>query len=396
MKTKILLAAVVFVMICLFALPAVAGEAAGLGHDFSTREGAEALTGNPAFVNPTGEFFVLESNIDLGVRNNALDSGNLQEYLDDETKGQILQSVEEYGLTVAGEGTQELRLILGNVGLYSGLREQTSASIAPDLVELLLEGNELDKVYTLEGTRGDLAVYSDAGINISLSLDFLARALQMEQFKLGLTGHHLFGGFGYLEGVGELEFTSDGEIRGYEDGYLDMEYAELASGEAFDIGIQARPDEKLVLGAAAMNIGSLEAEKAYTRRYQYDEEEGTFKDSGEESLSELIYNLPREYKMGFTYSPFSRVDLYGDYVRKQLNKADDENIYAAGVEVRPVEVLPLRAGANYSTFREDIAFSAGLGMYLGPLQTDIGVSDLKFFSDSAKSVRVGISSRLEF
>ncbi|MFW6386502.1 MAG: hypothetical protein ACOCZM_00885 [Bacillota bacterium] len=387
---------ILIILFNVFTFTAAAGGVAGLGHYFSVREGLEAVMGNPAFVNPEDDFFVLEIGAGAGVWNNALKSENLQEFLDEDKKSEILRQVEDKGMMVAGDGAQNLSLLLGNAGLYTGAREHVSGTISSDVVELLLEGNELDRVYSLEGTGGDVALYTDTGINVSLALESMARALELEQFKLGVTGRFLYGGFGYVDGIGEFEITSDGKIRGYEDGHLELEYAERARGNAFDVGIQARKSERFVLGAAVMNIGSLEAEEAYRRRYEYNEAEEEFQDSGEESLSELSYTLPRKYKLGLKYSPFRKLDIYGDYTRRAFDNCSDESIFAAGMELRPAGVLPLRMGANYSTFRGDIAFSTGLGLHLGPLQVDAGVSDLKFFTGSAKSARVSIGTRLAF
>jgi len=63
---------------------------------------------------------------------------------------------------------------------------------------------------------------------------------------------------------------------------------------------------------------------------------------------------------------------------------------------KPVKMLPLRLGANYSTLQNSLALSGGMGLHLGPVHLDLGFSDLKSFFQNAKGVEAGLSVSLAF
>ena len=393
----------IILMICLFSPSLEAGDMAGLGHNYSARQGAGALLANPAFVNSDDDFFILELGGKLEVWNNALQSGYYYQHIDNEIKDDIFNKIEDGGLILAADGHQDLRLIIGNVGLYAGLREDVFVNIDSDLVELLLEGNELNRVYELEDFGGKAAVYADGGISASFSVGTLAGIFDFDEFILGFTGRGLAGAFGNVEGSGELEVTSEGDIKGYEDAYAEVEYAEMAAGGAIDIGIRAQTRGGLNIGAALLNIGKMEAIDAYYRKFEYDpdfdpdQDEMPFKEVKYEKIDELVYELPRHFKFGLHYPLGNRIDLYGDYTR--IMYGDDigtDNIVAGGMELRPLGIIPMRFGAQYSSHRDNLAFSTGLGLHLGPLQADVGVSDLKILSGEAQSAKVGVSARIAF
>ena len=260
----------------------------------------------------------------------------------------------------------------------------------------ILKGNEIGKTYKLDDTDLSAGIYGDTGVNFSYPVKKAAEEMEINKFKIGGSFHYLYGAIFKVEGEGETtldynETSSEGNIR--------MEYAEEASGIAFDIGASFEIDDKLTVGTSIMNIGSLKGKDPRYSEMKLIQEgtEVTTEESEDKPMEkDLIYKLPRKFKIGGRYDFRENIDLFADYTLTSYDIGTTDHTLAGAVEYKPVKMLPLRLGANYSTLQNSLALSGGMGLHLGPVHLDLGFSDLKSFFQNAKGVEAGLSVSLAF
>ncbi|MFW6409485.1 MAG: DUF5723 family protein [Halanaerobiales bacterium] len=381
------------------------GKIAGLGSGFAGLEGSDALYFNPALVNPPDDVFTLETNIAVGLWNNGISSDYLNQHWEDDIKGEIMDAVADDGLILSGGGNQDLRLILGNTTFFAGLKEEASGTLSPDLVELILEGNEISSeeeeiLYKLDGTALDFAVYGDAGANLSFSLDRVAEKANLDSFKVGGAYHYLYGAFGKGEGSGETEFNYDNIVDS--DGEVELRHVEEGEGFAYDVGMALGITERMTIGASLLNVGKIKAEEHYLTNLEYTTEgedgEAGFEAGEEPELieEELEYELPKTVRLGLGYDWGDSMDVYSDYSQTTYSEDRVEHQITAGAEFNKLKFIPLRFGVSYSNLQKDFIMSGGMGLHLGPMQVDLGFSDLSAFYNDTKSGNLGISGRIAF
>lgn len=125
--------------------------------------------------------------------------------------------------------------------------------VSGDYAELLLKGNELERIYSLDGSDGAAAFYLDTGLNYSYRLnesqleavnESINNAnLQVGSLSFGLSYHFLQGAFIKYKAAGKFDtgfdeegvvdfIGSDGAVAFYYPGI--EEFADLARGHAFD------------------------------------------------------------------------------------------------------------------------------------------------------------------
>ena len=372
------------------------GQASGLGHDFTTIEGAAAIFSNPAFVNQRENRYILELDGQLSFWNNGLSSSYFNKYLKNKDKNNILDNIEDNGLVLNADGKQNLKIAVGSVGFFGGLKENAQGSISADIIEVILEGNEIGREYKLDGTDLSAGVYADTGLNFSYPIERAAERMDISDFKIGANLHYLYGGIVKINGKGKttLDYnTQQGE------GYIEMKYAEEAVGYAFDLGALFEINDKTTVGASVMNLGYLKGKDPRYSKMEVviDGSEVTTKEIEDQKMQgELVYKLPRKFKVGTSYKYRSNMDLFADYTLTNYDSGNNDHKLAGAVEYKPIKRFPLRFGVNYSTLQNSLSFSGGMGFYLGPVHLDLGFSDLKTLFQNAKGLEAGLSVSLLF
>jgi len=372
------------------------GQTIALGHNYTALGGSAALFSNPAFVNKRDEKFVFELDGQLSFWNNGINSKYFNKYLDESDKEKILNNINSDGLVLTTDGIQNVKILVGPVGVFGGLKENIQGSISSDIIELILKGNEIGKTYELTGTDLSAGIYGDAGVNFSYPVKKAAKEMEINNFKIGGSFHYLYGAIIKVTGEGEAildynENSSEGRIR--------MEYAEKATGIAFDLGASFEINDKLMVGTSIMNIGSLKGENARYSEMKLVQEgtEVTTEEIEDKAMEEeLVYKLPGKIKIGGKYNFRENINLFVDYTLTDYDIGTTDHTLAGAVEYKPLKMLPLRLGANYSTLQNSLAFSGGMGLYLGPIHLDLGFSDLKSFFQNAKGMEAGLSVSLAF
>ena len=421
LNNKFYIGGLVIVFIFLVTSVSFAGlspQTIGMGDSFATITGADALYGNPAAVNAGEKVFVLELGGGVEAWNNLL----ANDYIENSEKDKLLKQISESGFVLRPATRAGGKLIIGPIGTAVDVRAEGITSLSSDVAELLLKGNELEQTYKLDGSAGIGGVYGDASINVSLlgsenvPLPGLEKDWRLKDLYVGFTYHQLTGGvISQVEGDGNIKlgYNDEGKFKATGDGEFIAKYnkpeafSDMASGSAIDLGGYARINDKYSIGFSALRIGSLSAPSAacYSRTYKVvtteDGRDIEVEKEGEEKLlgKSLTYRLPTTYRLGGKMNFTDSIDFFSDYSYTSYDLGSQtigEHKISAATEITWLNFLPLRTGLNYSTLRNDFAWSSGLGLYLGPLKAEAGVSDLLGFFLSSHGVKGALNLKIEF
>jgi len=236
-----------------------------------------------------------------------------------------------------------------------------------------------------------------------------------------MTYHFLAGAMGTGSGTGSFQVDYDQNNEPVFSGssgefiaiYPEVDdFSNTARGSAFDVGVYTEINDTYSLGFSVMNIGgSLAVDEA--RYYKYDILYEDQDNDGEEewSLSEdpeegpvpggLEVKLPLVIRLGGKMKVGKSLFLLANYTNTQYSEEIfgsplRDNKFAVAAEWSILKFLPLRLGANYSTLQNNLALTAGMGLHLGPVQADLGISDLTGLFNQSKGVSGAFSARLEF
>lgn len=395
----------------------------GLGDEFVALDGFDGLYSNPALVDINDRFFALEFNIAGEFWNNIF----MNDIISESDKDKLLRIVDKNGMLVGANGNLGGKMAIGPIAVFADGGTDSLFQLSDDFAELLLKGNETEGRYDLDGTNGGSAFYASSGINYSFKVNdnfleaFRSDSFKIENMYLGFTYRYLKGGFAKYQADGgfELSYDEDGvPVISGNDGkavvsYTDIDdFSSMATGHAFDLGIYADYDDRFSWGLSILNIGaSLETdsyrEYEYGFEYKENEDENYEWDFIEPDDDGVLYykttemKLPLVIKMGGKMIYTDTLDLLANYTI--TNYSDDiyikkltDHRFSAAVEYSRLKFLPLRLGVNYSTLESDFDIAAGLGLYLGPLRLDAGISDLSGLFYKSKGVAGGLNFTLVF
>lgn len=404
---------------------AMTARSIGLGDDFAVIGGFEALYGNPATVNLDGHKFVLDLSGTGKFWNNILRN----DYISEKDKDKLVKIADRNGLLVGAEANSGLKLAIGPVLFFAEGRGHSLLRVSGDYAELLLKGNELERDYSLDGSNGAGAFYLDTGLNYSHRLNERQLEavnesinndnLQIENLYFGLTYHYLQGGFIKYRATGELfniGFDEDGvgEITGSYGSmalyYPEIEgFADLARGHAFDLGVYADINECYSVGFSILNLAaSLKVDKVREEgleiKFNEETEEWEYDNTADLEIynyEENVMRLPLIIKLGGKMEVFEGLDLLANYTITSYRdsiyeKAPADHRFGLAAEFDRLKFIPLRTGITYSTLESSLAWSAGMGLHLGPLHLDFGFSDLTGLFYRSKGVNAGLNLSLVF
>lgn len=367
----------------------------GLGDEFVALTGTEAVYSNPAAVNATADKFTLE----LAGAGQAWNNLLMNDYISEADKKDLLDGD---NLLAGVEGNQGLKLVLGPVMLMGEARESAIFDLPPDVAELLLEGNEIGRTYDFSGSQGSGAVYADAGLNFSTeAAEGLAKDWGFQKVYIGFTYHQLAGVIYKLTGNGDttIEYDSvNNEPTVTSNGSFKVKYNEEqeATGSALDLGLYGEWDETYSFGVSVLNLGSMKVDGYQYQEYTYNLDEELNESSEGDEAGTLSWKLPTTIRLGGKMNYQPGIDLYADYSHVSYNGGQTEHKFAAGSELSKLGWLPLRTGLSYSTLADEFKWSAGMGLYLGPIKTDVGVSNLMGLFNQAKGGKVALTTKIEF
>ncbi len=329
------------------------------------------------------------------IGNNAINSKYLSQHLDEENKNEILSNIETNGeLIVLGDGRQNINIKYKKFTFFTGITETGLASLPKDAIELVLKGNELEKEYNLGGTKAELALYTDTGLSYSFKNHKLANLFNFQEVRLKGSVHYLKGIITKLSGEGSFTLNYEETITG--SGKLQAEYAEEATGYAFDLGLNTKVNDKLYWSISISNIGAIIADKVSYYEYSYNPVEDKFEETTDQSLDNLKYSLPMKVNLGIKYKWKTNTNLIGSYSLTSYNTGYFDHRISGEVEYKKIKFLPVSFGVTYSSLQGNLILSSGAVLKLGPMYTKVIFSDLQTLFNSSKSVSLGISSGFSF
>jgi hypothetical protein len=275
---------------------------------------------------------------------------------------------------------------------YRGLAlTLTSTAVATgglprDLVELLLEGNELDRRYDLGATRGEATALSTVGVSASHGIHQYLPSLAgvVDELTVGGTVRYVRGWY-----YGRIEEASGSLVTTYEgvqgDGLIRRRSSESGSGAALDLGVAARRGALrlgLSLGDLVSRVTWTDGEEVITT-FRADSltvvNAGTGDglvtgDEETRAIGDFEVRVPARLRLGAAYA-LGRWLVTGEYAQgwggEGLTPA--RAAWAAGVEHRTLAWLRLRGGLSLGPGRAP-AISVGSGLHAGAARIDLAVA----------------------
>jgi hypothetical protein len=335
------------------------------------------------------------------LNNNSLSYGQVTdlygEFIDDATKSRLLADIRrddpdrmfELAFDV---GANVLGVSVGRLAIGFGAIGAGDIRVTPDAMELLLFGNVGEdgtgKDFSLAGSQAQ--VWALSGVSLSYAQPFTYPTLIGVTFSVGASIK-----YGVAHGLARL--TDNGSVLTGDPLALNVDAEALTSNDAdagrvwaVDLGAAMEWGPSLVVGLsvanALTNIAWNEdvfeltqfAAQADFDSTAWTDTTFTFAElspADQERVTAALEaaDLPRQLRLGGLYRLGPRFTLSADYV-EQIGgslRARWERTLAVGGELRPTDVLPLRAGL--ATNFEQVAVTGGLGIYAGPVHLDFSI-----------------------
>jgi hypothetical protein len=347
------------------------------------------------------------------LRNNSfsLDDYNTYtgKFLDDNDKTTILDKIPGEGLKLdliaeaRGLNFSIWRLALNFRGI--GV---SKIKLDKDPFELLLYGNAIKPDISLSDSRGEAQALADG----SISYGHPIKNWKDGQIAVGATYHYYYG-IAYekiIEAEGGI-FTTDTGYVG--DGSATIRQALGGSGHGFDLGGAIIFAKSWTVSASIQNIYSKINWNKDTEetRFTFQMDPVTFQAMSDNDVNDsLVENSDTTYDIAGFSTTMPTVFRFGlartsnkmtwafDWAQS-TSSSGSQSInprVSAGFEYRPIGVFPLRVGASTGGDKGTM-FSAGLGIYLGPLHFDLAAANHgSFIPKSTKGATLAFAMGLRF
>lgn len=324
----------------------------------------ESPSWNPANLGLSGEntyHFNLFS-FGLGLSNNSFNMKHYDlyngKYLTTQDKQDILGSIPADGLIFDfGTEVQALGMAFGPLAITASGFAVSDFMLSKDVVDLILNGNEFDRVYNIGDTEGEAWGVSSVG----LSLAFPLSSGPSHEFAVGATVKYLHGlAYGKVQ---EATTTLKSDFDGlHTAGRVVIDRAFGGNGFAIDAGAATRSGN-WTLSAGVANLSNYINWKKDTERFTYQFQadsvtvesvadtdiDSVFVDSDETvDIEPFTTKLPTELRIGFART--TRRFTFGVGFTKAFKQApgvSSKPKYSFGTELRPIHFLPLRAGVSF-------------------------------------------------
>lgn len=361
--------------------------------------GVEAPTWNPANLGLHGKdvYRLNLLSLGLGIHNNSFDKSDYDLYngkhLTELDKQNILSAIPDYGLRgdVDSE-VQAMGLSIGRFALTSSGLAASSFTLPKDVVDLALNGNELDRNYDIDATDGEGWAVS----SFALSTAFGISMPLFREFSVGVSAKYLRGiAYGkVVEAHSSILTDIDGL---HTSGQVVIDRAVGGDGYAFDFGAAGALDEHWSLSFALSNVANRINWNNETKRFTYtfnadsltvqlagtSDFDSVFVDSDETiDIEPFSTTLPAQLRFGVARTG-RKLTLAVDYVQglKESPGVSTKPRLAFGTELRFIHFLPLRTGFamggrngftssagfafDFSVFSWDFAVASRGGMFNG-------------------------------
>lgn len=348
--------------------------------------------------------------IGIGARlsNNAFNLDDYNKYtgafLTDQDKAYLLGRVPADGLRFdADVAASAMTIGWGKIAFDISATATVDVNLSKDVVDLILNGNQINDSIVLNGTRADGLSIASASLSIGLPL----ASIGSRQLVAGVTGKYLYG-LGYQE-VTELNGMAITTSTGFAGaGNLLTRTAMGGRGYAADLGVAMNLSRGIVLGAKVSNVLSSMNWNKDTKEFGYQfsfdtatvenlDEDYILSEEIERDIPSFQTSLPKQLTVGLAQNRGwlrYAVDWTQGFENRFSVSKNPE--IAAGVELRLIGFLPLRAGVQTGG-DNDTRFSGGAGIKLLGLYVDaavVGGSSLS--STSSTGAHVALSTGFAF
>lgn len=355
--------------------------------------GSEAIFLNPANLGLDSPMLysmnILGMSVDFA--NNALSHVIYQRYvgthLDEDEITEILNAIPKEGFDLSSNAKVQ-GICLGFGPFAFGVRgfSSYSSSFAREIFELMLRGNEINRVYEFNPVRGDGMTAVAIGLGYGTGISFDARVLKRLSF--GVTGRYLYG-LSYAH-ITESTFhtsTTYSAING--NGHLGMNYAEGGRGWGITAGISAQLENKWTFSVVFHNPGSRMTWDRHTRRTTFDFHinEHNFEDllrrnasidsifitnQQDQPLESFNTQLPQLLDLGLMVPLNDKILLLTELelgLKDTALSSRNPRIMAGG-EIKLTDNLRVRTGMSQGGSNETY-FSGGLGVNINRFCWDV-------------------------
>lgn len=309
-------------------------------------------------------------------------------FLDEAAKKDLLNAIPAVGLDFYGcVEAQPLALQYGSFAFSTQLTAAVNGRLAKETCELLLYGNELDRVYHFNPLAGDALVVSSYALSFGRS--FPCPRSGVQHLGAGVSVKYLRGhAFEQITDIDAETVTRYTSLAAK--GSAHWRRAQGGDGLGVDVGLTATFLQhwraSLVVenafgqitwnrtpeaGHAEFSVVSSTVERIVADDLDFDEVVLT--QDTTRAIAAFAEQLPVLVRLGFGREFKSwrvAVELFRS--SRQSAWAGDKTALAAGVEYRAAQAVFLRAGARLGDHLSP-ACTAGLGLALGPMRWDVAV-----------------------
>ncbi len=358
--------------------------------------GVESPSWNPANLALSGEnkyhFNLVSLGFDLS--NNSFNKSQYDlyngKYLTSEDKRSILANMPAEGLRfdLATE-VQALGLAFGPLALNASGFAVSDLTLSKEIVDLVLNGNEFNRVYNIGDTGGEGWAASSFGVSLGLAI------IKNADFEFAVGGSVKYlRGFAYAK-VKEATTTMSSNFDGIQtQGRVVIDRAFGGSGFAIDAGVAARKGNwSLSLGLSNFSnyitwnqetksfIYEFSADSVSVERIADSDIDSIFIDSAETvAIEPFTTKLPAELRFGFARA--TKRFTFGVDFRKAFKQAPGVSTkprFALGTEFRLIHFLPLRSGVSFGG-KQGFTPSAGFAFDFSLFSWDFAVASPGGFS----------------
>jgi hypothetical protein len=337
----------------------------GMGSAYSAiARGVEAPSWNPANLGLSGRRkynFNLFS-LGFGLGNDSFNKKQYDlyngAYLTSQDKQDILNAIpnEGMGFEVSSE-VQALGLSVGSFAFTASGLVASDMRLSKDIVDLALNGNDVDRTYDIGATDGEGWGVSSFALSFGMPLTIAP----FKEFSVGLSAKYLHGlAYGkVVEASSEVITNIDGL---HADGQVIIDRSFGGSGFGLDLGVAANVTDHISIGASMANlIGKVNWTKD-TKRFTYNfradsisvqklsdmDLDSAVVDTDEEvDIDPFSSSLPRHLRFGLARTG-KRLSVGFDYLQGfgKGAGAGTKPLFSLGTELRLIPFLPLRTGVQ--------------------------------------------------
>lgn len=293
---------------------------------------------------------------------------------------------------------------VGGNGVGASLRLYVQGKLSSDLAKFILEGNTVGETMDHTGSTAETALLGDYSVTSVYSDPWLAKTLHISGFHMGAT-------LRVLQGMEYTQAHTAGDpvaaVR-QADSYAKMGSSDIIAyrsgqgwGVSLDTGIFLRLTPALAIDASLLGLGRVLWTDFRSERYSFTVDPVTGKATYVLVETQPLnitrfWDPPTTFRAGLTAASGKYVLWSLQYSRRLNGEAEGEAEWVLGTQLKRINMLPLRMSVKYTEGSNQLLFSLGLGIEIGPLAIDIGTSDLGGLLGMGKRGSIAVTTGMRF